>query len=113
MGQPYVAYKRNFIDDAASKRFTDILKTIRYRSEDKSMRSRRAFGLHSVLCTNGFDKSETLLNGFPRTHPDLMLLNEAGLFSTHSNGTCIIMVQLGPSLRVVITIFMFRSHGVS
>ena len=93
----YLAFKRNFIDDAAKRRFMAILKTIRYRSEDKSMRCQTCimgfirYYARMVFYESVWDQDgKTLLSGLPRTHTDLMLLSEAeGLFST--SGTWVII----------------------
>ena len=88
----YVAFKRNFIDDNASRRFIDILKTIRYRSSDKSMRCQKCImGFIRYYSRMVFQDGKTLLDGVPRTDTDLMLLSEAeGLFSSTS-GTWVII----------------------
>ena len=87
-----VAYKRDFIDNAARRRFMAILKTIRYRSLEKSMRCQTCImGFLRYYARMVFQDGETLLSGLPRTQTDLMLLNEAeGLFSSTS-GTWVII----------------------
>ena len=69
-----------------------IFKTIRYRSEDKSMRCQTCImGFTRYYSRIIFQDGKTLLNGIPRTHTDLMLLSEAeGLFSSTS-GTFVII----------------------
>ena len=62
----YVAFKRNFIDDAARRRFMAILKIIRYRSEDKSMRCQTCImGFLRYYARMVFQDGETLLSGLP------------------------------------------------
>ena len=66
MGRLYIiAFKRNFIDNNASRRFIDILKTIRYRSEDKSMRCQTCIMGFTRYYSRIIFQDEDLHNGIP------------------------------------------------
>ena len=96
-----VAFKRNFIDNAASRRYMAILKTIRYRSLEESMRCQTCImDFLRYYARMAFQDGETLLSGLPRTHADLMLLNEAeGLFSSTSGTWVIIDGPIGTEFK--------------
>ena len=93
----YIAFKRNFISSDGETQFNNILKNIRYKSLDRSMRCQTCImGFMKNYTCMVFDNDETLLDGVSRMHPDLVLLNEAnGLFNSISGKYVVIDGTIG------------------
>lgn len=92
----FVAFKRNFSSDYAKRDYNDILKTVRYRSEDPSMRCQTCImGFMRNYMPLKFQDGKTLIEGINRTRPDLSLLDTCNSHFTSSGKFIVIDGPIG------------------